>query len=172
MTTKLILATFGLLSMLNCKSQKTPQNTPKQEGETVQNSAQKILKLEEGKTTRDAASELNIKFIGISQDSRCPTGVECVWQGVALAEIEVMSPVSRPQRITLATMNNKGKNYSQSAIFDGYKITLKEVLPYPSKNKTADNTAGHYTIGVAIAKIAENETGPVKDFEEIQPTTK
>lgn len=90
---------------------------------------------------------MNITFKGISEDSQCPEDVQCVWAGVAVANIELMGTYTRPSTFLLATSNIPAKGYVKTAIFNGYVIILTEVI----KNK---NT-GKYKIGLTIEKSVE-----------------
>ncbi|MDY8137043.1 hypothetical protein [Aquimarina sp. 2201CG5-10] len=44
-----------------------------------------VTKLKSGKTLN--LDKKSIKFMGVTEDSRCPTGVSCVWEGQAKAVI-------------------------------------------------------------------------------------
>jgi len=52
----------------------------------------------------------------------------------------------------LATMTLPQQNLSKTAVFEGYKIELKNVLPYPKKGVEK----GDYSIEISVYKIAEN----------------
>jgi hypothetical protein len=59
---------------------------------------------------------MNVTFKGISEDSRCPKDVNCIWAGVAVAQVEVMGTATRPMVLNLASMDNKGRNYHHRRI--------------------------------------------------------
>lgn len=100
--------------------------------------------------------EMNVTFNKITEDSRCPKGVNCVWEGVAVAELTVMGTYTRPMTINLSTLNNSAKGYQNSTVFNGYKITLKSVTPYPtSSSKKAD---GKYQIGITIRPAIDKDS--------------
>ena len=44
---------------------------------------------------------MNVTFKGVSEDSRCPEGAQCIWAGVALAQVEVMGTSTRPMTLNL-----------------------------------------------------------------------
>lgn len=94
---------------------------------------------------------MNVTFKGISEDSRCPEGVNCIWAGVAVAQVEVMGIATRPMILNLASMDFPAKNYHQSAGFNGLQFTLQEVTPYP-KSEGTKALAGKYKIGITIGK--------------------
>ncbi len=69
---------------------------------------------------------LNIKFIEVLEDSRCPEGAECVWEGNAKVKFEVNS-----KEIILNTYRLE----PNEAEVEGYKIKLISVYPYPKINE-------------------------------------
>ncbi len=72
------------------------------------------------------------KFVEVLQDSRCPKGVTCVWEGNARIKIEVSQGKNAKQQFELETNGNM-----RSADFKGLRITLKDLYPYPdSQNPT------------------------------------
>jgi len=101
---------------------------------------------------------MNVTFKGISEDSRCPKDVNCIWAGVAVAQLEVMGTVTRPATLSLASTENKGRNYHQSAKFNGYTITLAEVQPYPGSEEGTKGLKGKYKIGITIRKSGPSST--------------
>ncbi len=101
---------------------------------------------------------MKVTFKGISEDSRCPKDVNCIWAGVAVAELEVMGTATRPMTLSLASLDNKGRNYHQSADFNGYTITLTEVNPYPGSAEGTKNLKGKYRIGIMIKKSDNTAT--------------
>src|SRR5512141_1108328 len=43
-----------------------------------------------GKTaTLPSSDNVSITFVGVSEDSRCPSGVQCAWAGQAVVQIKV-----------------------------------------------------------------------------------
>jgi hypothetical protein len=75
---------------------------------------------------------LQITFEGVSEDSRCPTGVQCVWAGdVAAAFALQKSPDAAVQR----TLHTNGRFARQTEI-DAFVVQLEEVKPYPKEGAT------------------------------------
>lgn len=99
--------------------------------------------------------EMNVTFNKITEDSRCPKNVKCVWEGVAVAEITLMGTYTRPMTINLSTLNNAAKGYQSSTEFNGYKITLESVTPYPSSS--SKKTDGKYEIGITIRPTIDKD---------------
>lgn len=64
-----------------------------------------------------------VRFIGVTADSRCPSGAQCIWAGDAA----VVFLVGGTQQVTLHT--NDG---AASAFVAGRLLTLVSLSPYPS----------------------------------------
>ncbi|PIF46812.1 hypothetical protein CLU96_3853 [Chryseobacterium sp. 52] len=156
---KAIIFNLGLLTLAGCNAQKKTK-TPDTTSETVsqtkdhQPSKQKegIIYFNQGENKFLKGYDMNVTFKGISEDSRCPEGVNCIWAGVAVAQIEVMGTYSRPVVLSLATSENAGRNYHQSEVFNGYTVSLEEVSPFPKSEGGARALEGKYRVGIKITK--------------------
>lgn len=164
MFNKTIIFSLGLLSLINCNAQKEPKTETKtSSGTAVKNTNQvnkdsNIIYFNEGENKFLKEHQMNVTFKGISEDSRCPKGVNCIWAGVAVARVEVMGTATRPMILELASLDNKGRNYKKSAQFNGYTISLAEVQPYPGDPESAKSLNGKYRIGITIKKGGEEST--------------
>jgi hypothetical protein len=67
---------------------------------------------------------ITIRFGGISQDSRCPSDVRCVWAGNAVARFTLSSAEASAIEITLNTGVEPRK-----LVFSGYEIRLVGLEP-------------------------------------------
>lgn len=134
------------LAILSCDAQKkttktnTSTSTSTSSSSTTTSGVKKVT-LKMGDYQQIAGTNLNIKYNGIIEDSRCPEGMTCVWAGVAIAELEIMSTTSRPRTIQLATMDMESRGLKKSENVYGYKISLQNVTPYPSNNGKSANAA-------------------------------
>lgn len=149
---------FSLMLLITCKSQNTKSETTEvsEAAKTVQTTdkvdKEGMIYLKEGETLQLSDLKMNIKFNGIKEDSRCPEGVQCVWQGAAVAEVEFLSVHARPRTLELATVNMEGRGYTKSGIYDGYLFTLISVTP--SKEKRTEKNP--YTIALKVEKNQSN----------------
>lgn len=160
---KVIVLSLGLLFLTNCNAQKetktsTKVNVDKTGNTKVTNKDGEIIYLNEGENKFQKEYQMNVTFKGISEDSRCPKDVNCIWAGVAVAQVEVMGTATRPMTLNLASLDNKGRNYHQSAEFNGYTISLADVQPYPGAEEGAKALNGKYKIGITIKKGVEDST--------------
>lgn len=155
---KNIIVGLSFISLINCNAQKetTKQTTTKQEAtivnETPLKKEGKIIYFREGENKFLQEFQMNITFKNIAEDSRCPEGTQCVWAGVAVANVEFMSTTSRPMILQLSTAEVKGKDYHKTQSFNGYSISLKEITPYPTSQKGTKSLSGMYKIGIEISK--------------------
>lgn len=161
---KAIIFTLGLLTLSGCNAQKKGKTSTKTSA-TTQTKDTKTMEQEgntlyfnEGENRFLKEYQMNVTFKAISEDSRCPEGVNCVWAGVAVADVEVMGTATRPVTLRLATTENAGRNYFQSAEFNGYTISLTDVSPFPNAQGGTKALAGKYKIGITIKKTGEKPT--------------
>ena len=76
-----------------------------------------------GSTTSVAGAGITVRFVGVTEDSRCPVGATCVWQGEAKAQLAIaISQVT--SQVTLVEGDN--------TIAGGYRVTLVRVEPRPA----------------------------------------
>lgn len=81
--------------------------------------------------TAGAAAEvvgvgLRISFEGISEDSRCPSGVDCVWSGDAVARLRISVTGGGETPVALHTHLEP-----RESIHGAHLISLLGVEPYP-----------------------------------------
>ncbi len=101
--------------------------------------------------------QMSIHFKGITEDSRCPAGVNCVWEGVAVAEITFDGNEVAPQTVRLASTPNAGNNYQHTVTYNGFKISLKSVAPHSVENKAS--LKGKYEIGLLFEGAKDKNLG-------------
>jgi hypothetical protein len=80
-----------------------------------------------GETTGVKGEDLTIRFLEISEDSRCPSDVQCIWEGRAIAIIEV----SREETSQKVELVEQGLTQtSTKTTFEEYVFVFR-ILPYP-----------------------------------------
>ncbi|MFC1938475.1 hypothetical protein ACFLVS_01275 [Chloroflexota bacterium] len=84
-----------------------------------------------GQSVVITGEDIGIKFIEVSEDSRCAKGVTCVWEGRVTALAEISTDESTQQ----LELTEPGLTDAPSrVIFQEYEITYK-VEPYPEVGK-------------------------------------
>lgn len=152
---KIIIASTVLLSVVSCNAQNETKKSTTNVA-SVEKDKENIIYLVEGEKIFLKEYEMSIGLKNISEDSRCPEGATCVWEGAAVANIEVMGTATRPYTLSLATTDNVARGYSKTAEFNGYIITLKSVNPSPTVKEGDKSTTNKYKIGITITKDSEN----------------
>ena len=83
----------------------------------------------------------------ILEDSRCPTGLNCVWEGNAKPRF-TMTTGGETFQFPLDTQPTSNFHRNDTTI-GGYHITLKEITPYPSTEKEISKSDYNVTIVVS-----------------------
>ena len=121
MNLKSLLFAPVILLMSNCTTQSQAQTSE---------SGNNTITIGINKTAKIPNSKINLEFKNIVEDSRCPVDVTCVWEGIAIVNLKANNG-SETKNIQLATKDFEPKNTKKSTDFDGYKISLIDVKPYP-----------------------------------------
>lgn len=81
-------------------------------------------------TTKLEGGDLRLTFTGIPEDSRCPTGVNCIWEGKVTLYITATIPTLEKSLSFSCETSKIGKT---TLDFGDYTVLLEEVRPYPEK---------------------------------------
>ena len=84
--------------------------------------------ISEGDCAGDFETNRYICLVSVLNDSRCPEGVQCIWQGNAEAKFKFSKYDENPVFFNLNTY----PGFTNDTIIGGYKFTLKNLTPYPS----------------------------------------
>src|SRR5690606_37450634 len=87
-----------------------------------------VTEVRVGQKACDEASGIEIEFVRVVEDSRCPEGVDCIWAGRAVIEVIAHKAGEASDTTTLSTNGGDG-----SFGFAGYRIHLEAVDPYPKE---------------------------------------
>lgn len=96
----------------------------------------KEFKLKVDEIANFPKKNLSIKFLRVEQDSRCPQGVQCFWQGQVKVALSFIQDGESLDEFILT----KNPGQPDAAVFssNGYDIKLLEANPYPQKNSKSD----------------------------------
>jgi hypothetical protein len=95
-------------------------------------------------------SELILQVEDVIEDSRCPLGITCVWQG----QVRVITAVTTPnqENNALELIYQEGATAEiNSRTFDGFVIELTKVLPAPKEGETIEKS--DYRITMKVTKL-------------------
>jgi hypothetical protein len=83
-------------------------------------------------TSRLADENLSVRLDGVTNDSRCPIGVQCIWSGDAVVELTVEKPPAAADTLTLHTSGRSGRQ----AAYEDLIIRLLDLKPLPKEGTT------------------------------------
>ncbi len=92
------------------------------------------IKVSLGSSGCESKSGIILKFVEVVGDSRCPEGANCIWAGNAQIRITIARGESVSDPLELETNGPKG-----FIDFDGYRIKLKALEPYPKSGERTDS---------------------------------
>jgi len=126
---KLLMLCICLVMFIACAKNKEPENFPQ------------VVELQQ-RASKKVNGDLSIRFTAVLEDSRCPTGVQCAWDGNA----EIMLELSGGDLETAHL--NTGPQFPRTEIYNGYTITLQELKPYPAEGESIEES--DYTAVLSI----------------------
>ena len=98
----------------------------------------------------DANEQFVVVFDQLIQDSRCGTGLECIWEGIGIIKLTKTTDAETAD-ITLSTFD--WEEYSNSRVVDGLRFTLVSLKPHPKGEKPTE--AANYSAEVLIESVDE-----------------
>jgi hypothetical protein len=108
-----------------------------------------IFELDYRKSKSFDQGDFTITFENLIEDSRCPEGAECIWEGRAVVEIKIQHETDIDLH-TLATSNSIDGDNLLSVQHDNYIIKLVAVHPYPTIASSPTNE--DYSIELEITE--------------------
>lgn len=126
--------TLLILSLAACASQSSVDEAPNSSIEVPFGSQ---FELRPGDDAQAGKTGLFVRFDSVSQDSRCPTGVQCVWAGNAAVKLSVLAigstvtsslPDLRGVPRTAVTLNTNLDPKSVE-LESTFRLTLVELKP-------------------------------------------
>lgn len=135
---KIIVLLLLTLTLVSCKKHILTKDI----GEEI------TICFEEKGTIKDNENQVELKFIHLVEDSRCPEGVQCIWAGRAVVEIRINST----DIITLAIGDLTGATntpYVNFVEYNNYRISLLEVT---YKQKKYQGKEEKYQIKLRVDK--------------------
>lgn len=100
-----------------------------------------------GQQLKIEGEDLQIKFAAVTEDSRCPADVNCIWAGNARVALDLIENKCTT-RITVNTQSNS--QAADEGKSGRYRVKLVKLDPYPrTDRKTAP---GDYSATLLISK--------------------
>lgn len=96
------------------------------------------------------AENLQVQFLTVSEDSRCPSDVVCIQQGQVTVVLNVAKR-DRNLRDSLALTKRAAQENLARKGFAGYVVQLLDVSPYPKTTQKLEPAAYRITLVVSKA---------------------
>ena len=135
-----------LLSCVACAHGPMAPDEPLPAGSTPRDTAgDEVIELRVGTTAPVPGTTSTISFVRVADDSRCPKGVKCIWEGDAVVELRVQPQQAEASRVEVHT----NQRFQRQARIDGVTVTLETLAPYPEAD--APVPADRYVATLRIA---------------------
>lgn len=85
-----------------------------------------------GETGRLADETLSVRFDRVTEDSRCPVGVQCVWEGDAGVQLTLEKPPAAAEARVLHT----SRRFGRETEYAGLVVRLVDLQPEPREGAT------------------------------------
>ncbi|MGB7923388.1 MAG: hypothetical protein WCF57_09105 [Pyrinomonadaceae bacterium] len=103
------------------------------------------FKLKVGQETRIKDAGIKVSLDGVVEDSRCPTGTQCIWAGNGKVSVKL----SREKSETVAVELNTSAG-PKSSTYQGYEVRLVSLDPYPKGGSNIAKDA--YVVTLMVCK--------------------
>ena len=138
---KLFMLCVCLVTFIACAKTPQPEDFP----QTVEL---------QPRTSKKISNDLTIRFNSVLEDSRCPTGVQCAWEGNAEILLELSGG-------SLETVHlNTGGMFPRTEIYNGYTITLQDLKPYPAEGMHIDESRYTAVLSIDLETAEESPATP------------
>lgn len=104
-----------------------------QKREVTQANLDEPFALRFGQTASIEGEEIVIRFVDVTEDSRCPVNVTCVWEGQVTIALNISMNGKKPASYNLT--GRAGHEELASAVIDRYSMSLLKVEPPKTEDK-------------------------------------
>ena len=94
---------------------------------------------------------VTLEFTTLSEDSRCPTNVTCVWEGNA----RILVTMTTTHASSVLELNTSSR-FATRATFDGYLVELRKLEPVPVAGVPTSASAHEATLFIDHATSSGN----------------
>jgi hypothetical protein len=98
-----------------------------------------------GESIAVSGTPITIRFLGVPEDSRCPSTVNCIWAGNARVELELRG-IGVPGTIALNSLDGV-----QEGVYGSYRVRLVQLLPVPIT--TGSVQQGDYRATLRVVRV-------------------
>lgn len=112
----------------------------------------KEFKLKVGEVARVSGAGIKVSLNGVVEDSRCPTGVQCIWAGNGKVSVRLSKDKGEAVSVELNTSAGP-----KSSTYGEYKVKLVSLDPYPKDGVTTAKNAYVVTLMVGRNDGAQDD---------------
>ena len=105
------------------------------------------FKLAMDHTAQTGATALQIRFSDVTEDSRCPPDIACIWSGQVVIALDIIRAGKDSEKITLTSPDV----YPIIHKLSDYKLELLAVQPYPATS--ADIKKQDYSVILRVTPL-------------------
>lgn len=91
---------------------------------------------------------LTVRFEGVSNDSRCPVDVNCIWEGEAMVQLRAQAPSQEARTLELRVRGGGGSDSSEY----GGRFSVQVTRLEPAPVSTSPIPAGAYKATLVVTK--------------------
>lgn len=91
--------------------------------------------------------DVKVSFLQMVEDSRCPTGTVCVWEGQAVVSLQAVAPGGTAEPFTLTL--RAGDEALATKVVAGHRFTVIDLVPHPDPRIRIDPSK--YTVTLRVA---------------------
>ncbi|MGE3268556.1 MAG: hypothetical protein AB7P40_07400 [Chloroflexota bacterium] len=149
-THALLLAVIGLVVGLTSLTAAAEESNLVDGGAaSIQSPADVQLRVGEAVTLDNGA--LTVTLLAVTEDSRCPKDVMCVWSGRAVVLLHVVLDGADRGDVKATLMPGRQGPSDLDAVVDRYRLALTDVQPYPDRSHPEPTLETVATIHVSSA---------------------
>lgn len=100
-----------------------------------------------GQQAQIDGEDLTVSLRGVPEDSRCPEDVECVWEGDARVQVELVKSLQSAAVVELNTSPRVGPDVAE---YRNYTVKLTAIAPNTKSNR--DIKPGDYVVTLLVSK--------------------
>jgi len=123
------------------------------------------FQLKIGQTASIESKNIKLRFLNVTEDSRCPADAVCVWEGQVTVLLNVMHGERELGDFDL-TIRGGDENLAIKT-FNGYSIKLVQVDPYPFASQPTELTDYVVTLLVSELEPEQNVSVAIKITKKI-----
>ena len=103
--------------------------------------------LSPGQSAKVTSENVTITFDKVLNDSRCPTGANCIWEG----QVQCLISIKLNAKTEQLTLTQSGSDTAASQIYDNYRLEFN-VKPYPKVNNTINSS--EYVLELRVSSMS------------------